>query len=200
MRWDEHLDGLLDDLEQQAEGLALAERDALVAEQRRAEYAAVDLSGRLHASVGDALRLDVRGWSGRRQPAPRRRWLVPARGRRAVGWGGMAGPAGRGAVRTRALGTVARPGRPAGHRTSRARPGPARRGRDPRGGAGPPGGRHAGPGRAGPGRSRLRGEFDDETRDGPEVLPFSALAAVPPLPGSSADLLVGPRVPAARQA
>ena len=36
MRWEERLLDLFDDLEQQADGLALAERDALVAEQSRA--------------------------------------------------------------------------------------------------------------------------------------------------------------------
>ena len=61
MRWEERLLDLFDDLEQQAEGLALAERDALVAEQSRAEYAAVALADRLHASVGTRLLLDVAG-------------------------------------------------------------------------------------------------------------------------------------------
>jgi hypothetical protein len=61
MRWEERLLDLFDDLEQQAEGIALAERDALVAEQSRAEYAAVALADRLHASVGARLVLDVGG-------------------------------------------------------------------------------------------------------------------------------------------
>ena len=61
MRWEERLLDLFDDLEQQAEGLALAERDALVAEQSRSEYAAVALADRLHASVGTRLLLDVAG-------------------------------------------------------------------------------------------------------------------------------------------
>ena len=59
MRWEERLLDLFDDLEQQADGIALAERDALVAEQSRAEYAAVTLADRLHASVGTRLLLDV---------------------------------------------------------------------------------------------------------------------------------------------
>jgi hypothetical protein len=61
MRWEERLLDLFDDLEQQAEGLALAERDALVAEQSRAEYAEVDLAARLHASTGAQLVVGVLG-------------------------------------------------------------------------------------------------------------------------------------------
>ena len=51
-RPDARLAALFDDLEQQASGLRLTERDREVAEQRRAEYAAVDLVSRLHGSVG----------------------------------------------------------------------------------------------------------------------------------------------------
>jgi hypothetical protein len=61
MRWEERLLDVFDDLEQQAEGLALAERDAMVAEQSRAEYAAVDLAARVHASVGNRVVVDVAG-------------------------------------------------------------------------------------------------------------------------------------------
>ena len=64
MRWEERLLDLFDDLEQQADGLALAERDALVAEQSRAEYAEVDLAARLAGSVGGQVWLDVRGVGG----------------------------------------------------------------------------------------------------------------------------------------
>jgi hypothetical protein len=64
MRWEERLLDLFDDLEQQADGLALAERDALVAEQSRAEYAGVDLAARLAASVGARVWLDVQGVGG----------------------------------------------------------------------------------------------------------------------------------------
>ena len=64
MRWEERLLDLFDDLEQQADGLALAERDALVVEQSRAEYAEVDLASRLAASVGGRVRLDVQGVGG----------------------------------------------------------------------------------------------------------------------------------------
>lgn len=46
---------MLDDLEQQAEGLALVARDSEVAELSRAEYAHVDLAARVHASVGREL-------------------------------------------------------------------------------------------------------------------------------------------------
>jgi hypothetical protein len=59
VRWEDHVDRVLDDLEQQAEGLALAERDGAVAEQRVAEYAAVDLAGRLLASLDRPVRLGV---------------------------------------------------------------------------------------------------------------------------------------------
>ena len=61
MRWDDRLQGLFEDLEQQAEGLALSERDALVAEQRVAEYAEVDLAARLHGSVGARIGCEVVG-------------------------------------------------------------------------------------------------------------------------------------------
>jgi hypothetical protein len=61
MRWDLRLGELFDDLEQQADGLALAQRDAEVAELVRAEYAQVDLEARLHASLGGRLLLDVEG-------------------------------------------------------------------------------------------------------------------------------------------
>jgi hypothetical protein len=64
MRWRDRLWDVLDDLEQQAEGLALAARDAEVAEQSRAEYARVDLSARLHGSLGRRLTLAVRGVAG----------------------------------------------------------------------------------------------------------------------------------------
>jgi hypothetical protein len=61
MTWDDRLARLLEDLEQQADGLAMAERDAQVAELSRAEYAQVDLAGRLHASVGRRLQVGVTG-------------------------------------------------------------------------------------------------------------------------------------------
>ena len=52
---------VLDDLELQAEGLHLADRDATVAELSVSTYAEVDLVSRLHASVGLAVRLVVQG-------------------------------------------------------------------------------------------------------------------------------------------
>ena len=61
MPWEERLLDLFDDLEQQAEGLALAARDVEVAEQSRAEYAAVDLASRLHASIGARVLLGLTG-------------------------------------------------------------------------------------------------------------------------------------------
>jgi hypothetical protein len=61
MRWDLRLQALFEDLEQQAAGLSLAERDSEVAELRRAEYAGVDLAGRLRASVGARLVVEVTG-------------------------------------------------------------------------------------------------------------------------------------------
>lgn len=64
MRWDVRLDDVhpvLQDLEQQAEGLALADRDAEVAELARAEYAEVDLGSRLHATVGHRVQVVAAG-------------------------------------------------------------------------------------------------------------------------------------------
>jgi hypothetical protein len=56
MGWEESMFAVFDDLEQQAAGLHLAERDAEVADLTVAEYSRVSLGERLHASVG----LDVR--------------------------------------------------------------------------------------------------------------------------------------------
>lgn len=61
MSWEERLLGLLDDLEQQAEGMALAGRDAEVEELGRAEYSEVGLASRFYASTGLVLQLTVRG-------------------------------------------------------------------------------------------------------------------------------------------
>ena len=61
MHWEERLLAVFDDLEQQAEGLALGARDAEVAELGRAEYAQVDLASRLHGSLGRRVGLAVTG-------------------------------------------------------------------------------------------------------------------------------------------
>jgi hypothetical protein len=59
--WAGRLVDLFEDLEQQAAGLALQARDAEVAELGRAQYAEVDLLGRLHATLGRSVRLELRG-------------------------------------------------------------------------------------------------------------------------------------------
>jgi hypothetical protein len=59
--WEERLLSMFDDLEQQAEGLALGARDAEVAELGRAEYAQVELAARLHGSAGRKVGLVVAG-------------------------------------------------------------------------------------------------------------------------------------------
>ena len=50
--WEQRLLDLFEDLEQQAEGAALAARDVEVSELARAEYAEVELASRWHASLG----------------------------------------------------------------------------------------------------------------------------------------------------
>ncbi len=57
MRWEE----LFNDLETDAEGLALRDRDAEIAERTRAELAAIGVLDRLRAGVGDAVILQVLG-------------------------------------------------------------------------------------------------------------------------------------------
>jgi hypothetical protein len=52
---------LFDDLEQQAEGLALARRDEEVVDRLRDEYAEVDLLSRLHAGAGREVVLALQG-------------------------------------------------------------------------------------------------------------------------------------------
>ena len=61
MSWEQRLLGLFEDLEQQAEGLARAGRDAEVEELGRAEYSEVELYSRLHASTGHSVQLTLRG-------------------------------------------------------------------------------------------------------------------------------------------
>ena len=52
---------LFDDLEQQAEGLQLAERDAQVAELGQGEYAELPWAARLHGSTGRPVRVRLLG-------------------------------------------------------------------------------------------------------------------------------------------
>lgn len=61
MGWEESMFAVFDDLEQQAEGLHLVERDAEVADLAVAEYASVGLASRLHASLGHDLRVRLVG-------------------------------------------------------------------------------------------------------------------------------------------
>ncbi len=62
MRVGRRLDGLFEDLEQQAEASTLAERDAEVAEEVAGRSSpSVDLAGRLHASRGARLGVTLQG-------------------------------------------------------------------------------------------------------------------------------------------
>lgn len=61
MLWEERLLRELDDLELQAEGLHLAERDAAIAELTVSAYSEVDLASRLHASLGGDLQVVLTG-------------------------------------------------------------------------------------------------------------------------------------------
>ncbi len=61
MRWERSVLALIDDLEQQAEGLHLQERDLEVADRTRAEYAQVGLASRLHALADRPVRLRLLG-------------------------------------------------------------------------------------------------------------------------------------------
>lgn len=61
MSGDEELFAFLDDLESRAGALHDAERRVEVADRARTEYRQVSLTARLMASVGTAVRLDVRG-------------------------------------------------------------------------------------------------------------------------------------------
>ena len=61
MGWEETMFALFDDLEQQAEGLQLAGRDADVAALAEAEYSGISMGARLHASLGLDLRLRLVG-------------------------------------------------------------------------------------------------------------------------------------------
>ena len=70
MTWERELLDLFEDLEHQAEGLALTDRDAEVAELARSEYAEIDLAARVHASVGQPVE---QGRVGRQHHHERRR-------------------------------------------------------------------------------------------------------------------------------
>lgn len=59
--WEQRLLAVFDDLEQQAEGLALAERDARVTDLSRVGYAELELLARLHGAVGHTVALGVTG-------------------------------------------------------------------------------------------------------------------------------------------
>lgn len=61
MGWEESTFALFDDLEQQAEGVHLAGREAEVADLSAAEYAQVELASRLHASLGLEVQVRLRG-------------------------------------------------------------------------------------------------------------------------------------------
>ncbi len=61
MSWEESMFAVFDDLEQQAQGLHLVERDAEVADLTLAEYSQVGLASRLHASIGRDLRVRLLG-------------------------------------------------------------------------------------------------------------------------------------------
>lgn len=69
--WDDGLLHLFDDLEQQAAGLHLAERESEVADVAASEYAAVDLEARLRGALGDGSRELVLRLRGGQQPRGR---------------------------------------------------------------------------------------------------------------------------------
>ena len=58
---DRNIEALLEDLEQQAGGLHLADRDAELVDRMRGEYARVDLLGRLLASLGHPVVVELVG-------------------------------------------------------------------------------------------------------------------------------------------
>src|SRR3954454_8398380 len=161
MRWEERLLDLFDDLEQQAEGLALIGRDAEVAELSRAEYAQVDLADRLHASEERSVRFGVNGFG-----------LIEARlARVGEGWCLLADGPTEWVVRTAAvrcgralapLGARSLPARPNGNGAPADGPpgtdvGVARRCGDPVSGGRAPSGRHIAARSARSGRRGLRG-------------------------------------------
>lgn len=61
MTWEEELFSLFDDLESQAAAAYALDREAEIADRSRSEYAQVTLAGRLMASVGLEVVVDIRG-------------------------------------------------------------------------------------------------------------------------------------------
>jgi hypothetical protein len=61
MAWEDELFAVLDDLEQQAEGLYGTDRQAELADRSRTEYQRVTLASRLLASIDDPVTLEVTG-------------------------------------------------------------------------------------------------------------------------------------------
>jgi hypothetical protein len=61
MSWEDELFALFDDLESQASAAFAVDREAELADRSRAEYQQVTLAGRLMASVGQEVTLEVRG-------------------------------------------------------------------------------------------------------------------------------------------
>jgi hypothetical protein len=61
VRWERSMLAFLDDLEQQAEGLHLVERDLEVADRSHTEYARVSLASRVHAAAGRRVRVTLLG-------------------------------------------------------------------------------------------------------------------------------------------
>jgi hypothetical protein len=105
---------LFEDLEQLAQGLHLADRDAELLDRSRSEYAEVTFEARLHASVGDRVTLTLagvgplegtldrvgQGWCLLESTVPGQQWVVPLQAvTRAAGLSLLAVSAGaRGAV------------------------------------------------------------------------------------------------------
>lgn len=88
---DPGLGRIFEDLEQQAAGLELAERDAELLDRAQGEYAGVTLAGRVHASVGRQVEVTLTGglvvegtltaagtgWCTITPAEPAVTWLVP---------------------------------------------------------------------------------------------------------------------------
>lgn len=61
MRWEDYLVTVIDDLEMQAEGLYLADREGTVVDLSLAGYSEVDLAARLQGALGAEVRLGMPG-------------------------------------------------------------------------------------------------------------------------------------------